>query len=85
MNIQYRWVDWKFNDGLWAQCVREMVDAHGVDFVAEVMGVKPTSVTTWGKMKGSAYADYPYPRMTNFIKFCNEFNIDPREFWILED
>lgn len=84
MNIQYKWVDWQFNDGLWASIVRDLIEEHGAEFVAEVMSVSVAGVKTWAKMRGAAYADFPYPNMTNFIKLCNAFNIDPREFFILE-
>jgi len=84
MTIQYQWVDWQFNDGLWASVVRDETDKHGAEFVAEVMSMSVAGVKTWGKMKGAAYGQFPYPSMTNFMKFCNEFNYDPREFFILE-
>lgn len=84
MGIEYVWVDWVFNDGAWAGAVRDQVDAHGVEFVAELMGVTVAGVKTWSKMKGAAYADYPYPNMTNFIKFCNNFNYNPADFFMLE-
>lgn len=85
MNVTYRWVNWEFNRGLWASLMRDEIAKHGVDFVAEVMGVSVNGVKTWAKMKGAAYSEFPYPNMTNFMKFCNEFNYDPREFFILED
>lgn len=84
MGAKYAWIDWVFNAGAWAAAVREQAAAHGEEFVAELMGVSVPGIKTWGKMKGAAYKDFPYPNMTNFLKFCNTFDYDPREFLMLE-
>lgn len=82
--IKYRLVNWQFNTGAWANAVRDAIDINGADIVSGVMGASPKTVALWNKMK-SGYEDFPYPNMTNFINFCNNFDIDPREFFILED
>lgn len=82
--IKYKLVKWVFNAGAWANAAREAQDTVGVDLVADVMQVHRTTVISWGKMK-SGYEDFPYPNMTNFIAFCNHFDKDPREFFMLED
>lgn len=83
--IKYRLVSWEFNKGAWAQAIANAVDAVGDDIVAGMVGVSTTTVGNWRKMYQSAYGEFPYPNMTNFITFCNQFDLDPREFWNLED
>jgi hypothetical protein len=85
MTTQYVWIGWEFNKGAWAQAMADECMRLDIDFVAEVMGVKATTVSGWMKMYHSAYGDYPYPHMSNFMKFCNEFDHDPREFFMLAE
>lgn len=84
MNVRYKLVGWEFNTGAWAQTMIETANTFDVEFVAKVMDVSPKTVQLWQKMKGG-YEDFPHPNMSNFIKFCNEFDRDPREFFILQD
>lgn len=83
--IHYKLVNWAFNKGAWAQAVATAVDLVGDEIVAGIMDVSPKTVQNWMRMYQSAYGEFPHPNMTNFIKFCNEFDCDVREFWILED
>lgn len=83
--IKYRLVNWVFNKGAWCQAMASAVDMVGVDVVAGLMDVSPKTVENWLKMYQSAYGEFPHPNMTNFLKFCNTFDHDVREFWITED
>lgn len=83
--IRYVWVDWAFNKGAWSQAVGNEMAAHGKEFVGEILGVSQKTVQIWSMMYDSAYGDYPYPNMTNFMTFCNTFNYDPREFFVLAE
>lgn len=85
MVTKYKLVRWEFNKGAWCQAVSTAVDEVGIDVVAHLMDVSPKTVSNWMKMYQSAYNEFPYPNMTNFIKFCNDFDCDVREFWQLED
>ena len=82
MNIRYKLMFWEFNKGAWAQAMIKEVDTTGIEFVAGIMEVNPNTVRLWCKMK-SGYEHFPYPNHTNFIRFCNEFDYDPRDFYIL--
>jgi hypothetical protein len=82
--IKYRLVKWMFNAGMWAQAVNKAVDDVGHDVVAGMLDVHVSTIYGWRRMK-SGYEDFPYPNMTNFIAFCNAMDIDPRDFYILED
>ena len=83
--IHYKLVKWEFNKGAWSQSVMTAVDDVGIDVVAHILDVSTKTIANWGKMHISAYGEFPYPNMTNFIRFCNEFDLDVREFWYLED
>lgn len=82
--IKYRLMAWEFNSGAWAAAMRDAVEAVGADMVAEVMECDPSTVSAWCKMK-AGYDKFPFPRTSNFLKFCNNFDRDPRDFFILED
>lgn len=81
MGTEYVWVNWKFNIAVWAAAVEHEASVHGADFVSEIMGVHPVTVKQW--VRGGD-TDFPYPHMTNFLKFVNTFDYDPRSFWTLE-
>jgi len=83
--IRYKLVKWEFNKGAWSQAVSTAVDMVGAQFVSDMMEVSPKTVQNWMKMYQSAYGEFPHPSMHNFIKFCNEFDLNPTEFWYLED
>jgi len=83
--IKYRLVDWNFNKGAWSRAIATAVDDVGDKIVADGLGVSVKTVQNWMKMYESAYGEFPYPNMTNFLKFCNAFDCDVRDFWILED
>jgi hypothetical protein len=83
--IKYKLVLWVFNKGAWAQAVATAVDSVGEEVVAHMLDVSPKTVQNWMKMYQSAYNEFPHPNMSNFIKFCNAFDCDVREFWMLED
>lgn len=83
--IKYRLVNWEFNKGKWSDAIANAVDSVGETVVAQILDVSPKTIQNWRKMHLSAYGEFPYPNMTNFIRFCNEFDEDVREFWYLED
>lgn len=83
--LTYVWVNWEFNKGAWGQAIAQTCHDHDIEFVAEIMGVSTKTVRNWQKMYDSAYGEYPWPNMANFMRFCNTFNYDPREFFILEE
>lgn len=85
MNIRYSLVNWQFNMGSWSRAIQEASDEMGTEFVAQALEVSVKTVQNWIKMHESAYGEFPYPNMTNFIRAMNMLDLDPREFFILED
>lgn len=85
MTIKYIYKDWVFNKGMWAQAVAAAIDEHGDEVVATLVGVAKTTVKNWSMMYETAYDEFPYPNMTNCIAFCNAFDIDIRDMFIIEE
>jgi hypothetical protein len=85
MVTKYKLLNWEFNKGAWAQALILSVDLLGIEFVAGVLQVSKFTVHNWIKMPQSAYGDFPHPSMSNFLHACNMLDLDPREFFILED
>lgn len=82
--IRYLLVKWEFNRGAWSQAMHEAEDLVGIDVLCGIMEVKPVTVRNWQSMNNSAYEKYPHPSMHNFLKFCFDFDKDPRDFFLLE-
>lgn len=85
MNKKYILAFWEFDLKAWAQAMIEATNEMGVDFVAQCLGVSPKTVTNWSTPDNSAYSEFPHPSMSNFIKTCNELDLDPRSFFCLEE
>nr|CRY94302.1 hypothetical protein [uncultured prokaryote] len=83
MVTTYRYVNWVFNTVGWIDAVASSCDEHGVKFVAEIMECNESTVTNW--KNGKMHAAFPYPHLTNLLKFCNTFNYDVRDFFQLEE
>lgn len=86
MAIKYVWVNWRFNWSKWRDAVQSAVSQHGTPFVAEYMGVHEVTVGSWMReTPGDSHRSFPHPQMSNFIAFCNAFELDPRAFWTPEE
>ena len=85
MNVRYSLVNWQFNLGAWSRAMQEAVDSMGIEFVAQSLEVSVKTVWNWIRMPESAYGEFPHPNMSNFIYAVNMLDLDPREFFILED
>jgi len=83
--IRYSLVKWEFNKGAWAQAIANAVDEVGIEVVASTVGVAENTVRNWRLMYQSAYGEFPHPSMHNFLSFCNMFDLDARDFFILEE
>lgn len=82
MTPTYKHVFWVFDAEGFARAVKACCEAHGVDFVSEIMGLTASSISQWAEMDTTgAYKDYPWPKMGNFLAFCNTFEFDPRGFF----
>lgn len=79
MVTKYRVVHWEFDSARFGRHVTAWIKVVGAEAIAEVIGVTPASVKAWGK--GDVPGEFNHPRMSNFIKLCDELSLDPRDFF----
>lgn len=80
--IQYRVYDWKFDMEKLSETINKLREWYEIAFIAEILGVDHSTVSNW-KQSPLRGDKYPHPSMGNFIRFCNEFDLDPRDFFTL--
>lgn len=81
---EYKVVNFKFDTVAFSTIVQAAVNSTSGVFVAEVLGVAEPTLETWIRLP--VYErEFSFPRMSNFVKFCNYFDHDPRQFWILDE
>lgn len=83
MGIHYELFNWQFDMEAFSEALQKIADMDKHDFAA-VIGIDVSTLENWRS------GDYikrkkPYPSMTNFINACNWLDLDPREFFKLED
>lgn len=80
MGIEYVSVDWIFDVSAWCAAVRKAVSDDDVETWAELLECHENTLQRWRSGRGIS-KPFPYPNMTNFLKFCNALDLDPREFF----
>lgn len=83
MNVHYKFVNWRFDTGKFAQAVLQMHENFSWKELAELMDVSASTVNNWAN--GNFHPSFPHPHMVNFLVVCNMLDLDPREFWCYED
>lgn len=79
---KYVVVAWEFNTALWADTIATQMVNFGQDLPA-MTGVDKSTLNNWAKER---YTEgFNWPSMVNFIRVCNLFDLNPDEFFILED
>lgn len=79
MVTKYKVVHWEFDSARWGRHITAWIKAVGAETIAEVLDVNKQTVAAWGK--GHTPGDFNHPRMSNFIKACDELSLDPRDFF----
>lgn len=79
MATKYKVVHWQFDNERFGRHITAWIKAVGVQAIAEVLEVNQQTVTAWGK--GKTPGEFNHPRMSNFIKACDELDLDPRDFF----
>lgn len=51
--------------------------------LGEILGVSKNTVNNWAN--GNWQDGFEHPHLSNFVTVCNMMDLDPRDFWILED
>ena len=81
--IKFRVVKFRFAVEKWAMALETIAQEDMPEF-ARIIGVDESTLRNWrsGDYTRRAFA---YPQMTNFINACNWLDLDPREFFELEN
>ena len=80
---RYSLVAWRFNVILWAATMQTAIAEIGLTEFAAIIDVTPKTLEDWSK--GRVNSGYPHPHMTNFLKALNWLDLDPRDYFELED
>ena len=83
MVTRYVQIESEFDLRTWSQAMKREADEHGLEFVAEYLELSHKTIRGWIEPYESAYGEFPHPRMTNFLKFCNGFGYDPKDFFVI--
>lgn len=79
----YKNVAFRFDDGLWADFCKVLVEKHGLDDIAEMIEVHPHTLRGW--IKRVHKAGFEHPSMSNFLALCALADVDPGQFFTIQD
>jgi len=80
--IKYRVVYFKFDEVRFAAVLRAMKPDE-LAMIAEMLELSQGAVWHW--LNPRVETGYAHPRMSNFIAVCNLLDLDPRDFFIIEE
>lgn len=83
MNTRYKIVMWEFDIKAFSAALMQLHEHFSWGELAEIIGCSKSTVYNWAN--GNVTDEFPWPRMHNFMAVCNELDLDPRDFFILED
>lgn len=75
---QYRW---KFDAARWARAVRRATNDNVQEWAA-LMGVNAATLSAWRNMDKPNRN--PHPAIGSLLLICNELELDPRDFFVLD-
>ena len=78
--IEYALYDFEFDGDRFSEQIGRVTKQYSARFVADLLEVDVSTVSNW-KTKAYVSTDFPFPSMSNFLVFCNEFDLDPRAFF----
>lgn len=81
--VKASYVNFKFDFKSWSRTIANWADVVGTDFISEAIEADPNTIRAWSG--GHFKVNYPYPSMTLFIRACNLLDLDPRQFFILDE
>jgi len=83
MNVHYKVYSWDFNRALWAQTMKQWTTDFSIKEVAELLGVSTGAVSGWMSMESGR--SHPWPSMMCFMKAVNELDLNPSDFFVIEE
>jgi len=82
MTIRYRVINWQFDSAKLA-AVLEPLDRGMIETLMSLLDVSNGAIWHWRK---DIYPEgVNYPNMSNFLKLCDALDLDPREFFVLDE
>lgn len=80
--IQYKIYDWRFDAERFSEAIRNFKPHFSDDILADILEVDHSTLSNW---RNQAYKGtrFNHPHMANFIRICNELDLDPRDFFCL--
>lgn len=82
MTKKFKLVNWRFDSAKLAEMLAGLTRDE-LDTVRDVIGVSDGAIWHW--RNNSYMPPFEYPNMTNFLTLVNWLDLDPREFFILEE
>jgi len=79
---KYRLVPMKFDTLKWSKTIAA-IPAKERRLFGDLIGVAGSTLATWANIKEAER--FPFPSMSAFIATCNELDLNPADFFILED
>lgn len=83
MNTRYKLVNWVFDSEGFARAVSSLLENFTKGELGEIVGVTPSCIDAWAKNRYKN--EFNHPNMSNLIIICNQADLDPRDFFVLED
>jgi len=76
-------IPWEFDKKAWASAIASAIDTIGLDDLAALLDVSKACLDAWSK--GRYKAGYEWPKLMNLIKVVNLLDLNPDDFFSLED
>lgn len=83
MSAGYKIIPVRFNIKKWTHVISAWSATMGENFVADIIGCSPSTLKTWGTW--TPKSKFPYPSMTLFINTCNALDMNPADFFELDE
>lgn len=83
MNIHYKLVNWEFSQTRFSAAITQMHENFSWVELGELLGVSKSTVNNWAN--GNFSEAFPRPHLSNLLVVCNTLDLDPRDFFVLED
>jgi len=83
MVTHYKLVNWVFSSARFSSAILQMHDHFSWVELGQLLGVSKSTVNNWAN--GNFSEEFPHPHMSNLLIVCNTLDLDPRDFFVLED
>jgi len=82
MTTSYKIFPMRFDTAKWTALMNTIEAAEVGDF-ARMFGIATGTVVCW--RTGNYHKDAPFPSMTNFTNICNWMDVNPQDFFCLDE